>query len=74
MSDSLTILRVYNNGDRRRQVLPRAEALAEIEYSKKWRPGCALFIGHECVQVGYLGDERCLDISMELATLEMEKP
>lgn len=65
----LTIMRYYNNGDHVRQSFPRAEALAQIEYSKRNRPGCALFIGCECVQVGYLGEERCAAISAELRAL-----
>lgn len=66
MSDMLTILRVYNNGDRVKQTLPEARAIAEIDYSKIYRWGCALFIGSECVQLGYLGQVRCDAISEEL--------
>lgn len=64
----LTILRVYNNGDRLKQTLPHDQAMAEIEYSKANRWGCALFIGSECVQTGYLGEERCAAISAEISS------
>jgi len=68
----LTILRVYNNGDRLPQRFPREQALDEIEYSIKWRFGCALFIGSECVQYGYLGPDRCAAISAELSSANTE--
>lgn len=68
----LTILRVYNNGDRLEQSLPHDQAMEEIEYSKANRWGCALFIGSECVQTGYLGDERCAAISAEISSANAE--
>ena len=68
----LTILRVYNNGDRLKQTLPHDQAMAEIEYSKANRWGCALFIGSECVQTGYLGEERCAAISAEISSANVE--
>jgi hypothetical protein len=64
------ITRVYNNGDRVVENLPREEALTEIAYSMKNRWGTALFIGSQCVQYGYLGPERCEAISEELRKAE----
>ena len=64
----LTILRVYNNGDRLKQTLPHDQAMAEIEYSKKMRPGCALFVGADCVQSGYLSMDRLVAIGHELSS------
>jgi len=64
----VTILRVYNNGDRIKETLPRNQAMAEIEYSKKMRPGCALFVGADCVQAGYLSMDRLVAIGHELAS------
>lgn len=65
---ALTILRVYNNGDRLKQTLPHDQAMEEIKYSKANRWGCALFIGSECVQTGCLGAERCAAISAEISS------
>ena len=65
----LTILRVYNNGDRMSQTLPADVALRETAYSRRMRPGCALFIGHVCVQPGSLSASKVLEITRELAPL-----
>jgi len=55
------------------QKLPRDEAIAEIEYSKMYRPGCSLFIGSQCVQFGYLGEIRCSELSKEIEEIEQMK-
>ena len=70
---SLTIRRYYANGDCLKQTLPRQKAMEEIDYSREWRPGCALFIGAECVQTGYLGGERCAKLSAEILSANVEE-
>lgn len=65
----LHILRVYNNGNQLAEYLPYDQAMAEIEYSKSARPGCALFVGSECVQAGYLSMDRLVAIGKERAHL-----
>lgn len=62
----VTVTRVYNNGDRVRSLLLPEVADKELEYSKRMRPGCALFRDGVCEQVGYLGVTRCEEISSEL--------
>jgi hypothetical protein len=59
--------RVYNDGSRV-WILCRSEDDVEEwkEYNLALRPGCALFVGSECIQRGYLSEERCAEISREL--------
>jgi len=70
MTPQLTIMRIYNCGDRVTQTLDRDAALREIEYSTRFRPGCALFIEAACVQTGYLTPERCAAISEEIKAVK----
>ncbi len=62
----VTITRVYNNGDIVRQTLTTERAEAELAYSMVRRPGCALFREADCIQVGYLGEARCIALSEQL--------
>lgn len=61
-----TITRVYSNGDRVQERCSQAEFRDRLEYNQTYRPGCALFVGCFCVQVSYLGEERCAEISKEM--------
>lgn len=62
----MIITRVYNNGGRVVKELGSVRAEAEILENKDFRPGVAVFRDAECVQVGYLGAERCAEIAEEL--------
>lgn len=56
----ITTRRVYNDGSMRTfEYATIIEASASIAYSQACRPGCALFLGHKCKQMGYLGPQRC---------------
>ena len=61
------IVRVYNNGDRKRFKMSESEADRHLEYSIKARFGCAHFRDGRCVSFGYLGKERCKVIEQELS-------
>lgn len=53
-------LRVYNNGD---EVLEHTEdADSWLDFNRRCRPGCALFVNGECKQTGYLSMDRCIAI------------
>lgn len=62
----MIVTRVYNNGDRIVKELGPVRGEGEILDCKRFRPGVAVFRDAECVQVGYLGAERCAAISDEL--------
>jgi hypothetical protein len=64
----VTLFRVYSNGDHVQKTLPANEVDDEVDYSRRYRPGCALFVGPKCVQTGYLGKERCDAISQKIAS------
>lgn len=62
----MIVTRVYNNGDRVAHEWSPEEGAKEIAYNAYYRIGVAVFRDAECVQVGYLGEERCAAISEEL--------
>ena len=62
----LECLRVYCTGDRTRKRLPVEAAKEWIEYNKKFRFGCALFVDGKCVQRGYLSKRRVEEIKNEI--------
>ena len=69
--DMTTIYRIYPNGEVIKGSYPYEKAMEEIEYSKKYRWGTALFIGSKCVQTGYLGDERIAGFEKQIENKEI---
>lgn len=68
MSNSKTYkaVRVYKNLDKVRYDLRPDEVDNWLDYNKKFRFGCALFLDSVCVYSGYLNDEECSEISVTL--------
>lgn len=62
----VNIVRVYNDGTRRKFSMSEREAEDELRYSIPHRFGCAHFRDGVCVSRGYLTAERCLAIEAEL--------
>ena len=68
MNNIWIVTRVYNNDSfEPRKFATEAEARAEVAYDKMYRWGCAVFLNEECVQTGYLGMERCIEIGKQLS-------
>lgn len=63
---TVTVTRVYNNGDKHPMRMAEKDAIREVEYNHTYRFGTAVFYNAECVQTGYLGAEKCALISKEL--------
>lgn len=74
----VTCVRVYNNGSWAYEprlpdeVYGSAEDEGWIAYNKTWRPGCALFVDGECVELGYLSPERAQAITDRLLAGKIE--
>lgn len=64
--------RVYNSGDYTDNGVRKEHLKDHIEYNKKYRPGTALFINGVCVNLGYLGKERCAKIEELIKGLEIK--
>ncbi len=53
-------IRVYNNSDEVHKTYFSLEEMeAWLDYNRKWRFGCALFVDGVCKYQGYLCKERC---------------
>lgn len=63
----MILTRVYNSGHRAWvRVQTDAQMESEIAFNRSNRPGVALFREATCVEMGYLGAERCAEIAEEL--------
>lgn len=60
---------VYNNGDRVTNGVRPEDLDSHIKYNLDYRFGRAFFVDGVCVNKGYLGTERCKQISEELKLL-----
>ena len=59
--------RAYEDGTKVFVICRSVEEVEEWKlYSLETRRVCALFVGTECIQRGYLNEERCAQISKEL--------
>jgi len=57
-------IRVYNNGNMKEDYPLDSDEW--LEFNKTTRFGVALFIDSKCYYEGYLGKERCKEISKQL--------
>ena len=62
----VTIVRVYNNGDRVTTIHPQNEVADEVGFNFKHRLGVALFVDGICIKRGRLSPERCEEIGHKL--------
>lgn len=56
--ETVTSVRVYNNGDEVIQAVAKDDLSNHIEYNTIMRFGCALFIDGQCIHNGYLDKDR----------------
>lgn len=59
-------IRVYNDGSMAKSIRFPHEVDEWIKHNRLWRFGCALFVNGECKYRGYLSQERCDEISLNL--------
>jgi len=65
-------VRVYNDGSMKEEIRPDSclsrgrTVRGWLIHNKTFRFGTALFVDGRCHQVGYLGEERCKEISKKL--------
>jgi hypothetical protein len=53
-----TTIGVYNNGDIKTNGVSEEHLETHIQYNLDYRPGRAFFVNGECLNKGYLDDER----------------
>lgn len=58
---------VYNSGDRKYNGVAPADLRGHIKYNLVMRPGRAFFVDGKCLTTGYLSDEMCDVLEMELS-------
>ena len=61
---------VYNNNQYKTNVVRHEDLESHIEYNKTWRFGRALFVDGECVNKGYLSDERIAEWTEKISKMK----
>jgi hypothetical protein len=62
-----TCIRYYNDGSHVVDQRIGKDITIWLDFNKKYRPGCALFIDGDCKQTGYLSVDRCIEIGKNLS-------
>lgn len=69
----ITCCGVYNNGDKVFNGVYEEDLPFHIQYNKDFRFGRALFVEGKCVHKGYLTQERCDAIEVEIKDKKLDK-